>query len=166
MPAETATVPHETAASRGHSAAFHPDFAEPPRRRLHGLCQERQDAAKLRTALIAHLGGSPSVVQLALCDAAAELKLKIAVADRRFIDQGGMSAHGRREYLAFVNSYSRLLRQIGMKGAAERAPTLADYLATKAAQPIASAAPAPPAPMAAPPPAPAQPLAVASEAAE
>ncbi len=101
-----------------------------PRRRIHALRQERQDAARLKAALIQHVG-IPSVAQMALIDAIAELKVKIAVFDKRFIEEGGMSPHARREYLAFVNSFGRLLAQLGMHGPASKAATsnLSDFLA-------------------------------------
>lgn len=86
-----------------------------PRRRLHGLSQERRDAARFRAALIDHVGGTPSVPQVALIDALAELKLKLIVLDKRFIEEAGMSPHARKEYLAFVNSYSRMLRTLGLE---------------------------------------------------
>ncbi len=102
-----------------------------PRRRIHALRQERQDAARLKAALIQQVG-VPSVTQMALIDAIAELKVKIAVFDKRFIEEGGMSPHARREYLPFVNSFGRLLGQLGLHGpATTKAATsnLSDFLA-------------------------------------
>jgi hypothetical protein len=118
-----------------------------------------------RAELTAHLGGAPSATARALIEQAAQLRLRLATMDRAFAEAGGkMTLHDSRTYLAWANSYSRLLRQLGLRGAPERGPTLADYLAAKAAQPAASAAPAHPAPMAAPPPAPAQRHALAADA--
>jgi hypothetical protein len=50
-----------------------------------------------------------------------------------------MSERNGRQYLAWSNSLTRVLNQIGLKGAAERAPSLQDYLAGRAA-PTAGAA--------------------------
>jgi hypothetical protein len=162
---DTLTVPIDLDDSR---AVFTPAADDSgrtrQRRRLHGLCQERQDAAKLRAALIEHVGGRPSPVQLAMIDALAALKVKIAVFDSRFIEESGMSPHARRDYLAFVNSYTRTLRLLGLKGAPERGPSLAEILAAgpparvRTAPPDAPDAMAPPAAQAAsgPPAAPAE----------
>jgi hypothetical protein len=114
-------------------------LGDPPPKRLHGLSAPRQAALKLKRDLIVHCGGAPSVVQLALIDTLCALKVKIEVFDRRFIESGGMSAHDRREYLSFVNSYGRLMRQLGTKAVAPRGPSLAEYLAEKAAKPASNA---------------------------
>ena len=45
-----------------------------------------------------------------------------------------MTAHYSRTYLAWANSYSRLLRQLGMQGVAEKPLTLAEHLARRAQQ--------------------------------
>jgi hypothetical protein len=45
-----------------------------------------------------------------------------------------MSAHDQRAYLAFSNAVVRAMQKLGLKGAAERAPSLAEYLAAKAAE--------------------------------
>ena len=96
---------------------------------------------RMRVELIAHVGGKPSATQRAMIDQCAQLRLRLAVMDRAFAQSGGaMTAHDTRTYLAWANSYSRLLRQLGLQGVAERAPTLAEILATPAASvPIAAA---------------------------
>jgi hypothetical protein len=108
------------------------DVAAPVR--LHGNSAPRRAAAKLRTDLIAHCGNRPSATQLAIIEQAAELKVRLAVMDQEFIRTGRRSAHASRDYLAWSNSLVRLLRQLGTHGEAEKAPSLADYLATRAAQ--------------------------------
>jgi hypothetical protein len=108
------------------------DVAAPVR--LHGNSAPRRAAAKLRTDLIAHCGNRPSATQLAIIEQAAELKVRLAVMDQEFIRTGRRSAHASRDYLAWSNSLVRLLRQLGTHGEAEKVPTLADYLATRAAQ--------------------------------
>lgn len=62
--------------------------------------------------------------------------------DRNFAKSQQMTEHDSRTYLAWSNSYSRLLRQLGLKGAAERAPSLADLLANSAAERVKAAQPA------------------------
>ena len=129
------------AASRIGSASVPADPYDLPVRRLHGLCRERQEAARLRRALIAHVGGKPSATQAAMIDQGAELKLRLAVMDQDFIQTGRRSAHASRDYLAWSNSLVRLLRQLGLKGQPERGPTLAEIMATAPA-PRARTAPA------------------------
>jgi len=82
-----------------------------------------------RAELTAHLGGTPSATQRALIDQLAQLRLRLATMDRAFAESGAMTAHDSRTYLAWSNSYSRMLRQLGMKGAPERGPSLAEILA-------------------------------------
>jgi hypothetical protein len=90
--------------------------------------------------MVAHVGGSPNAAQVALIDALAALKVKLNVFDARFIEEGGMSPHARREYLAFVGSYSRLLRQLGLQAPPERPLTTAEILAQFEANKSAKAA--------------------------
>jgi hypothetical protein len=100
-----------------------------------------------RAELVAHVGGNPSATQRELIEQCVQLRLRLAVMDRAFAEAGGtMTAHDSRTYLAWSNSYSRTLRQLGLKGAPAPVATLAGYLAAKAAQPPASVAPAAPTP--------------------
>jgi hypothetical protein len=100
--------------------------------RLHGNSTERRAAARLRADLIAHCGGRPSATQMAMIEQATELKLRLAVMDQDFIRTSRRSAHASRDYLAWSNSMVRLLRQLGLKGAAENPPDLQAYLAARA----------------------------------
>lgn len=131
MDAMSVTVPADLAPSRPVSRqATEASGNPPPPRRIHGLRRERQDAERFRQSLIRHVGGEPTVTQRALIDTLAALKLKLNVFDARFIEEGGMSPHARREYLAFVNSFGRLLARLGLKAAPPPVPTLAELLAT------------------------------------
>ncbi len=60
------------------------------------------------------------------------LSLQIAMLDAKHAS-GGLTPHDQREYLAWTNALTRLMRQLGLKGAAERAPSLAQHLAARAA---------------------------------
>jgi hypothetical protein len=97
--------------------------------RLHGNSAPRRAAKTLRDALVAHCGGRPSATQEAMIDQAAELKLRLAVMDADYLRTSHRSAHASRDYLAWSNSLVRLLRQLGLQGAAERPPSLAEILA-------------------------------------
>jgi len=45
-----------------------------------------------------------------------------------------LTEHDGRQYLAWTNTLTRLIRQLGLAGAPARVPTLPEYLATRAAQ--------------------------------
>ena len=57
--------------------------------------------------------------------------LRLALMDADGSQSGEMSERNSRQYLAWANSLSRLLRQIGLKGAAQPQPTLRDHLAKR-----------------------------------
>jgi hypothetical protein len=140
------------------SAAFAPPCP------LHGNSAPRRAAAKLRADLTVHCNGHPSATQAAIIAQAAEIKLRLAVMDQEFIRTGHRSLHASRDYLAWSNSFTRTLRQLGLKGAPAPVATLADYLAAKATERPGGAVSTSPAPMTAPPPAPAQRPALAADA--
>lgn len=86
---------------------------------------------RIRGELTAHVGGRPSATQSVLIERAALLNLQIAMLDAKHA-AGGLSSHDQREYLAWTNALTRLMRQLGLKGAAERGPSLRDHLAQRA----------------------------------
>lgn len=97
-------------------------------------------AMLLRTtysALVAHCTGSPSgtpsATQAALIERACQLTLRLAKMDQGFAATGAQSDHSSRVYLAWSNSLTRTLSQLGMSPTAPRVPTLAEHLAAKAA---------------------------------
>jgi hypothetical protein len=83
--------------------------------------------------LTAHAGGEPSATQRALIEQAVQIKLRLAVMDRKFAETGAQTEHDGRQYLAWANSLARLLRQLGMQGTEPRPPSIAEYFAAKAA---------------------------------
>jgi hypothetical protein len=97
--------------------------------KVDGRTREARLMRETRAELTAHVGGKPSATQRALIEQLVQLRLRIATMDRRFAETGETTAHDSRTYLAWANSYSRLLRQLGLKGAAERPPTLAEVIA-------------------------------------
>lgn len=72
---------------------------------------------RTRAELVAHCGGKVSGVQRALIEQAAQLKLRLKKMDQAFAETGAQTEHSSRVYLAWANSYSRLLRQLGLQGA-------------------------------------------------
>jgi hypothetical protein len=75
-----------------------------------------------RAELAAHVGGRPTAVQSALIERAAQLSLRIAAMDRRFAELGKQTDHDSRTYLAWSNSLTRTLAQLGVAGAVEKPP--------------------------------------------
>jgi hypothetical protein len=103
---------------------------------LAKLDQRTKEARLLRETLaelLAHVGGRPSAIQRALIEQLVQIRLRLAVMDRRFAETGAQTDHDSRTYLAWANSYARLLRQLGFAAPKEHAQSLADYLAAKAA---------------------------------
>ena len=101
--------------------------------RLDGRTKEARLLQGIRADLVAHVGGAPSATQRALIEQIAQLQLRVAVMDRRFAETGAQTDHDSRTYLAWANSLSRLLRQLGVKARAADAPDLRSYLAQRAA---------------------------------
>lgn len=98
--------------------------------KLDGRSREARLMTAVRADLIAHLGGSPSPVELRLIDRAALLSLHIALFDRRALASGApLSERDSRAYLAYSNSLTRLLARLGIKGAAPPPPSLAETTA-------------------------------------
>lgn len=88
-----------------------------------------------------HLGGKPSHAQELLIGRIAWMQVHLAHIDTRAMQDGGLSPHAVREYLAWSNSLAKMLARLGMAGVAAKPPTLADYLASRspmAAPPAAS----------------------------
>jgi hypothetical protein len=102
--------------------------------KLDGRTREARLMRELRAELVSHVGGKPSATQMALIDQATQLRLRLATMDRDFAETGDMTGHDSRTYLAWSNSYARLLRHLGLKGVGERPPSLADHIAARAGQ--------------------------------
>jgi hypothetical protein len=99
-----------------------------------GRTREARYMRGVRDGLVRHVG-SPSAVEAQLIERAAMLSLHVALFDRRAIANGGLSARDAREYLALHNSLVRTLARLGLKGAAQRPPSLAERLRAVTAAP-------------------------------
>jgi hypothetical protein len=100
---------------------------------IDGRRAEAKLMRDVRAELTAHCGGSPSATQRMIITRAVMLSLRLHLMDKRFAETGAQTDHDSRCYLAWSNSLTRTLRELGVKGAAERAPTLQDYFAGRAA---------------------------------
>ena len=105
---------------------------------VDGRLAEAKLMARVRTELSQHLGGDPSATQRILIDRAAALSLRIHLMDRETARSGMMSERNGRQYLAWNNSLTRVMNQIGLKSVVNK-PALQDYLAARSAQAPAAA---------------------------
>jgi len=96
--------------------------------RLDHRTKQARVARETRSDLIEHVGGQPSVTQRLMIEQLVQLRLRLAAMDQKFAE-GGMTDVDSRTYLAWANSYSRMLRLLGLQGAPQRSgPTLAALL--------------------------------------
>jgi hypothetical protein len=94
--------------------------------------REGRFLAACRAELAAHLGGTPSTTQKVLIERCAWLRLYLALLDEERIAKGaGLTDHD--QYLAYSNALVRAMRELGVKGVAEK-PSLAAHLARRAAE--------------------------------
>jgi len=89
---------------------------------------------RVRADLIAHVGGKPSATQRMLVERAVTLSLYVSKLDSKLLKNGSMTEHDSRTYLAWSNSLTRTLRELGL-GKPQDAPgnRLQQHLAGKAA---------------------------------
>jgi hypothetical protein len=85
----------------------------------------------VRADLVKHVGGSPSATQRALIERAVMLTVQLARMDAKALEDGVMSGHATREYLAWSNTLTRTLKTLGMKGPPPKVPTLAEIRGDK-----------------------------------
>jgi hypothetical protein len=101
--------------------------------RLDGRTREGRLVRDTRAQFVAHLGGNPSATQRAMIERAVQLTLRIAAMDRKFAEDGKMTEHDTRTYLAWSGSLSRAVRDLGIKSVGQKAPSLAEHIAARTA---------------------------------
>jgi hypothetical protein len=84
---------------------------------VDGRLAEGKLMARVRAELTEHLGGKPTAPQRILIDRAAALSLRLHLMDRESVRSGQMSERNGRQYLAWSNSLTRVLNQIGLTAA-------------------------------------------------
>jgi hypothetical protein len=99
--------------------------------KLDQRTKEARLIRETRAELLAQIGDRPSAVQRALIEQLVQIRLRIALMDRKFAETGAQTDHDSRTYLAWANSFSRLLGRLGLEASAPppKVPTLAEYLA-------------------------------------
>lgn len=101
--------------------------------KLDGRTRAARLAKDVRKSLTAHIGGRPSATQKMLIERAVQLTIRITAMDSKFAETGLQTEHDSRTYLAWSANLARVLRDLGMEGAAQRTPTLAEHKASRAA---------------------------------
>ena len=88
--------------------------------KLDGRRREARLMQNVRDELTQHLGGKPTITQRALIERAAWLSLHVSLFDAKLMDGGDAlpSERDGRQYLAWSNALTRILRQLG----ADRSP--------------------------------------------
>jgi hypothetical protein len=98
---------------------------------LDGRSKEARLVKSLRNELIAHVGGKPTIAQQILIEQATTLRLRIAMmeAEQAESDDPGRWPERRQvQFLAWTSALTRLLREIGLEGAPQKAPaSLGDF---------------------------------------
>ncbi|MBS0988510.1 hypothetical protein [Acetobacter okinawensis] len=82
--------------------------------KLDGRCKEARLLKNVRSALVEHLGGNPSITQLVLIDRAAWLTLHMGLMDSHMLEGGAPAERDSRQYLAWANTLTRTMRSLGL----------------------------------------------------
>jgi hypothetical protein len=99
---------------------------------IDGRSREGRFLRAYERQLTEHVGGSPSIVQRALINRAARLALHLELMDERALADGdAFTTHDHLHYVSWSNALGRLLVRLGIEGAAEKTPSLSQYLASQ-----------------------------------
>lgn len=112
--------------------SIRPEYKPSTLAKLDRRTREAQLMQRVRKELTDHVGGEPSAAQAMIIEQAAQLRLRIALMDRKLAEQGTLTDHDARTYIAWSNALIRTVARLGTKGVAKAAPSLADYLASNA----------------------------------
>jgi len=108
--------------------------------RLDGRTKEARLVKATRAELLRHLGGEADTIQAALIEQVIQIRLRLATLDRKYAQTGMMTDHDTRTYLAWANSYSRMLAKLGitLPKARPSGPGLTEYIAARSLQTASS----------------------------
>jgi hypothetical protein len=88
-------------------------------------------ARNYQAELVRHVGAAPSFVEQQLIQRAVWLALQLQRLNTKIAEGAEFSDIATRQYLAWSNSLRRTLRELGLKGAAAKAPNLVEIMATQ-----------------------------------
>jgi len=94
----------------------------------------------MEAELVRHIGGSPSFVQKLLIERMVKIRMQLDLLEERLLAGGTWTPHDSRTYGGLLNAYRLTAREIGLKPAAAKGPSLAEHLARRAAEREGSAA--------------------------
>ena len=97
---------------------------------LDGRSAEGRFIRDLEQQLVEHVGGKPSITQRLLIDRIIKIRLQLDGLDEK-LAAGNWTPHDSRTYGGLLNAYRLTAREIGIKPAAAKPPSLAEYLAAK-----------------------------------
>jgi hypothetical protein len=107
---------------------------------MNGRTWEAKFIRTIERQLVEHVGGVPSATQQMLISRMARVALRLEIYDEKILTEGALTDHDCRVYGALHNTFRLLLRELGLKPAAAKVPTLAEHLAKRTAQRKAAAA--------------------------
>ena len=105
---------------------------------LDGRSREAKYLRAVEAQLVAHIGGHPSAAQVLLIRRAAQTSLRLSLFDKRLAGGVEWTERDARESHALSNQLRLLLREIGLRAAAPKAPSLAEIIAEHDAEKAAS----------------------------
>lgn len=110
--------------------------------KLDGRRREARLMQTVREEFTEHVGGNPTATQRALIERAAWLTLHVSLMDQKLLEQGEgatLSERDGRQYLAWSNSLTRTIRELGIKpGSGQPRQSLADRIASRKAMEAAA----------------------------
>ena len=100
---------------------------------IDGRSAEGRFCRHLEAELTAHVGGNPTIVQKLLIDRMIKIRLQLDLLDDR-LKRGEWNPHDSRTYGGLIHALRLTGRELGLKSAAAKPPSLADHLARRAAE--------------------------------
>jgi hypothetical protein len=99
---------------------------------IDGRSRSGRYLARCREELHRHLGDNPSPVQQALVERIAMIQLRLMLLDEKAASGASLTGSEERAYTSLSSALARMVRSLGMKAAAARPPSLAEYMAARA----------------------------------
>lgn len=93
-----------------------------------GRSAEGRFVRHLEAELVRHCGGAPSITQKLIIERIIRLRLQLDALDKK-LAAGDWTPHDSRTYGGILNAYRLLARELGLKAAAEREPSVDELLA-------------------------------------
>ena len=97
---------------------------------VDGRSAEGRFIRDLERQLVEHVGGEPSITQRLLIDRIIKIRLQLDGLDEK-LASGNWTPHDSRTYGGLLNAYRLTARELGLKPAAAKPPSLAEFLASK-----------------------------------